>query len=257
MERLKVYILSVALLVLSWTTANAQPPGFNGHMITASLGFQLNSAFIQFGPNGVINDSRVKSYLPPKMNVSLEFAITQRNTISLSASFYPMPHTQFFLPNASYARNTELLIVDSVMLKSNMYGLCLGTRRYADFTHYGKFIDFGVSGNYYNTEIFPTRYRKQTVNGVVTLNEVEKYEPGRQWTYNYSFYFGKGRKYVFPNNVTIDYGARFWLFIGGNNSFTVGEDYRDELENIVDFLMYKRSQEAHLIELFVNIGILK
>lgn len=235
----------------------AQAPGFHGKLFNASVGSGINSSFLTFGPIDRINDSKSISLLPPKINLALEYAINQRVTLEIQSSFLALPNSRFYTVNSANAENVESLIVDTVKLRSNMFNLSTGFRRYSEFSYYGRYLSFGVSGNYFNTLIYPSVYRNITVNGVNQKNEIENLEPGRQWTYNFSLYFGLGWKNVNLKYITLDYGINTWLFLGADKNFNIGNDYRNELRKIVDHLVFKRAQEAHLIEIYLKIGILK
>jgi hypothetical protein len=260
MSRVKRYFIDKRILLSIIMLGNiyslfAQNPGFHGRKFSASLGVNLNSIFISI-EDPYLNDKRIRSVLPLKTNLGLEYSVSKKTNLHLMGSFYPMPNSQFHIKKETSNDIQSSLIVDSFKMKSNMFSLAAGFRRYSEFSHYGRFFSFGISGNYFNSIIYPTTYRKTINNGITTLNEIEKLPTGTEWTYNLAVYAGLGRSHVFKNYMKVDYGVNFWLFLGKNN-YDVSEDYRKDIGGIVDHLINKRSREAHLIELFLNIGILK
>lgn len=243
------------VIATGWIFSYAQVPGFHGKKFSLSVGTTVNPVFIKTSDT-YLNDSRIPSFLPPKTNLSLEYSVSKRTNLSLMASYFPMANSKFHIVNKVSNGNQISTVVDSFKMRSDMISLAAGFRRYSSFSHYGKFTSVGLSGNYFNTKIYPTIYRKTVNNGVTTVNEVEKLLPGREWTYNLAVYVGRGRSHVFKNYLKVDYGVNLWLFLGQNN-YEVSDEYREDVGDIVDHLMNKRAREAHFLELFVNVGILR
>ncbi len=249
-KKIKLVILCVLLTFMS----RGQVPGFHGKKFSLSVGTTFNPAFVNSSDN-YLNDSKIPSVLPPKVNLGLEYSVGKRTNLTLLGSYYAMPHSEFHIKNRLSNGNQTITIVDSFQMKSNMISLAAGFRRYSSFSHYGKFTSIGLSGNYFNTIIYPTIYRNTVNNGITTVNEIEKLPIGREWTYNLAAYVGRGKSHVFKNYVKVDYGVNLWIFLGQNN-YDVTENYRDDVAGIVDHLMNKRARESHFLEIFVNVGIL-
>jgi len=249
------YYISAVCLIVSFGIANAQLPGFIGKKTSISAGVCLNPRIFNLESFGT-NDSVYNSFLPPKINLGIARTIGRKTDIVLFGSFYPMRNSQFYMKNSNVGTNYERTFADTFKLRTNMYSINGGMRFYKEFSQYGKFNSIGVSGNYYNTRIYPTSYTKIVDNNVITTNEVENLPTATEWTYNLGVYFGKGRQQVYANNLKIDYGVRFWLFFG-KNPYPRDKDYRTHLGEYVDNLVQRRAWESQFFEVFFNIGLLK
>lgn len=254
---LKYLLICISFLCL--VEVYGQAPGLHGRKLSVSIGGGLNSSFIKIPPAYQIKDNKEVSYLPPKLFFNLEYAVNQRTTVQGGISFYPVPNSVYAFRNESFAgpNRNQTLLIDSITLNTNMYSLNVGFRRYRSFTHYGRFIDLSFSGNYFNSVIYPTVYRYETIDGSVTRHESEKLEPGRQWTYNFAISLGLGKKIVLNNYKTLEFGARSYLFYATQRKILAINNFREELDRTVDVVVYKRAQESHVLELFINIGLLR
>lgn len=261
-----IFLFSVWLLLFPGETTFAQGGGFLGKktMLAGGVSFSapiLNSRYSNYlqlteSQYGVIYYER--TLLPPKLSLQAGRIVGGHVLISLDGSWQGLQNsgliTGEYLVNGASSYNA----IDTFKLRTNALALNFESRFYSEFAPIGRYVSLSAGITHASSKVYPvyrSQYYESGSNQTVVTNE--KKEPGISNVYNYTASFGFGRTFALSSKLVLDYGFKASLYFGkynNTNSF-VGTSYKDQFNNLLDYIAHGNLQSSNAFEIYVKFGI--
>ena len=247
---------------------SAQTAGFLGKKTVLGIGTGLNPTIFKMSDFEDIESDPEATLLPPKFNLFIERAISNRSCLRAQGAYYPVPDNSFrvytrSIPEASVQED----VYNSFLLRTNLTSLNLSLKVYMEYAPYGNYSEFGIG---YHRAVTDAYRRTLTTTTFFAIDETSvedlRHEPQSLDFSTIGIFFSWGRVAIIKELITVDYGWRLnWIFGPGKYDFD-GLTRRDAGNHHVfnengiipatDFLAARRIRETHFLEFFLNIGIL-
>lgn len=242
-----------------------QGVGYLGKRIAFSINTEITPYPTLTSSEFYFNDKIEESTLLPYIGLDLEYVLTKRLSVVGQLGLDMMPYITYSFPSYSpysYGNNTYENTIDTNLLSPNRFALNFGFKRYADFSPSGKYFSIGGGTNIITTTVYPESEYQRYNNGILIENTLTTYNTGTEITNILSFYAGAGNQIFLNDLIKIDYGIKLSYYHIKTREIPYAHDlenydHRKNQDKIVDYFVSKSLFYSKMIQVYLNIGILK
>lgn len=254
----RIFIIA-CLSLIGVASINAQAPGLLGKKFSYAIGSSISSYFLK--PDLYLYDHGIhfldlNKSLPTSVEIITEYNLSLKTSMINTFNLSLMSDIQFH-KNTNIDNHPQYVeIVDSFRLRPNLFSIDMGMRFYKEYAPFGRYYSVSINGNFIRTTVYPSVYYTEYLHNEMIKHYIDYPGIANSNTFCLGFTAGIGKQIYLSEKYKVDYGFQISM-VGGNRSFNYGafDDHRENLHDIVDFIMIEKLYTDKLVELYLNIGI--